>query len=37
MKTHVECEIRHMGKGLMGKKDLWMGPSLGTGWPRART
>ena len=29
MKTHVECEIRHMGKGLMGKKDLWMGPSLG--------
>ena len=29
MKTHVECEIRHMGKGLMGKKDLWIGPSLG--------
>lgn len=29
MKTHVECEIRHMGKGLMGRKDLWMGPSLG--------
>lgn len=29
MKTHVECEIRHMGKGLMGKKDLWVGPSLG--------
>ena len=29
MQRHVECEIRHMGKGLMGKKDLWMGPSLG--------
>lgn len=29
MKSHVECEIRHMGKGLMGKKDLWTGPSLG--------
>lgn len=29
MKAHVECEIRHMGKGLMGKKELWMGPSLG--------
>lgn len=29
MKKHVECEIRHMGKGLMGKKDLWIGPSLG--------
>ncbi len=29
MKTHVECEIRHMGKGLPGKKDLWVGPSLG--------
>lgn len=29
MKMHVECEIRHMGKGLMGKKDLWVGPSLG--------
>lgn len=29
MKAHVECEIRHMGKGLMGKKDLWIGPSLG--------
>lgn len=29
MKTHVECEIRHMGKGLMSKKDLWIGPSLG--------
>lgn len=28
MKAHVECEIRHMG-GLMGKKDLWIGPSLG--------
>ncbi len=23
MKTHVECEIRHMGKGLMSRKDLW--------------
>ncbi len=29
MKTHVECEIRHMGKGLMSRKDLWIGPSLG--------
>ncbi|MDE7016806.1 MAG: glycoside hydrolase family 78 protein [Lachnospiraceae bacterium] len=29
MKAHVECEIRHMGKGLMGKKDLWVSPSLG--------
>ncbi|MFG6356840.1 MAG: glycoside hydrolase family 78 protein [Acetatifactor sp.] len=29
MKTHVDCEIRHMGKGLMGKKDLWISPSLG--------
>lgn len=29
MKAHMECEIRHMGKGLMGKKDLWLGPSLG--------
>lgn len=29
MKTHVECEIRHMGKGMMGKKDLWVSPSLG--------
>lgn len=29
MKMHVECEIRHMGKGLMGKKDLWISPSLG--------
>lgn len=29
MKMHVECEIRHMGKGLMGKKDLWICPSLG--------
>ena len=28
MKAHVECEIRHMG-GLLGKKDLWVGPSLG--------
>lgn len=29
MKAHVECEIRHMGKGLMGKKELWVSPSLG--------
>lgn len=29
MKMHVECEIRHMGKGIMGKKDLWVSPSLG--------
>lgn len=29
MKMHVDCEIRHMGKGLMGKKDLWVSPSLG--------
>lgn len=29
MKAHVECEIRHMGKGLMGKKELWISPSLG--------
>ncbi len=29
MKLHVDCEIRHMGKGLMGKKDLWVSPSLG--------
>lgn len=29
MKSHVECEIRHMGKGLMGKKELWVSPSLG--------
>ena len=28
MKTFVECEIRKMG-GLLGKKDLWMAPSLG--------
>lgn len=28
MKTFVECEIRHFG-GLMGKKDLWIGPNLG--------
>lgn len=28
MKALVECEIRHMG-GLMGKKDLWIGPNLG--------
>lgn len=28
MKAHVACEIRHMG-GLMGKKDLWIGPNLG--------
>lgn len=28
MKTFVDCEIRKMG-GLMGKKDLWMQPSLG--------
>ena len=28
MKAFVDCEIRHMG-GLLGKKDLWMGPSLG--------
>lgn len=28
MKAHVECEIRHMG-GLLGKKELWMSPSLG--------
>lgn len=29
MKTHVECEIRHFGKGLMGKKNLWVSPGLG--------
>lgn len=28
MKTFVDCEIRKMG-GLLGKKDLWMQPSLG--------
>jgi alpha-L-rhamnosidase len=28
MKAFVDCEIRHMG-GLLGRKDLWMGPSLG--------
>lgn len=28
MKTFVECEIRKMG-GLLGKKELWMAPSLG--------
>ena len=28
MKTFVECEIRKMG-GLLGKRDLWMAPSLG--------
>ncbi len=28
MKTLADCEIRHMG-GLMGKKDLWIGPNLG--------
>ncbi len=29
MKAHVECEIRHFGKGLMGKKNLWVAPGLG--------
>lgn len=29
MRLHVECEIRHFGKGLMGKKDLWVSPGLG--------
>ena len=29
MKAHVECEIRHFGKGLMGKKNLWIAPGLG--------
>lgn len=29
MKAHVECEIRHLGKGMMGKKELWISPSLG--------
>lgn len=28
MKAFVDCEIRKMG-GLLGKKDLWMQPSLG--------
>ncbi|MGI6315370.1 MAG: family 78 glycoside hydrolase catalytic domain [Christensenellales bacterium] len=28
MRIFVECEIRKMG-GLLGKKDLWMAPSLG--------
>ncbi len=28
MKRFVECEIRKMG-GLLGKKDLWIAPSLG--------
>lgn len=28
MKTFVDCEIRKMG-GLLGKKDLWIAPSLG--------
>ena len=28
MKTFVDCEIRKMG-GLLGKKELWIGPSLG--------
>lgn len=28
MKQFVECEIAKMG-GLLGKKDLWLGPSLG--------
>ena len=28
MKTFVDCEIRKMG-GFFGKKDLWIGPSLG--------
>lgn len=29
MRLHVECEIRHFGKGLMGKKELWVSPGLG--------
>ncbi len=29
MKTFVDCEIRHMGQGILGKKDLWIQPSLG--------
>ena len=28
MKTHVECEIRHMG-GAQGVEDLWLAPNLG--------
>lgn len=28
MKAFVECEIKHFG-GLLGKKDLWISPSLG--------
>lgn len=28
MKSHVECEIRHMG-GILGKKNLWIAPNLG--------
>ena len=28
MKTFVDCQIRKMG-GLLGKKDLWIAPSLG--------
>ena len=28
MKAFVACELKHTG-GLLGKKDLWMGPSLG--------
>lgn len=28
MKSHVECEIRHMG-GLLGRKNLWIAPNLG--------
>lgn len=29
MKLHVDCEIRHMGEGPAGKKNLWISPSLG--------
>ncbi len=28
MKSHVECEIRHMG-GPQGKENLWLAPNLG--------
>ena len=28
MKSHVECEIRHMG-GPQGVEDLWIAPNLG--------
>lgn len=28
MKSHVECEMRHMG-GLLGKRNLWIAPNLG--------